>query len=167
MFWTISNSFASLAILSVSSLYVVRLWNPFQGGGVWGENQRWSGWVLWVPGAGKWPCHSGLLHPLPDPATCTFCEFPSQNFHCISAPHPQPPTISQLHVWFTDSDNGLPPPTPLLLHVASIRALAPGRLPFISDQTAVSSNQNMLIPLRRRKPPKSIKPNSHPQNVLN
>ena len=107
-----------------------------------------------------------------NPGSCTLCltlrpaPFVSFRLRTFTA-YPPPATISQLHVWFTDSDNGLPPPTPLLLHVAATRALAPGRLPFISDQTAVSSNQNMLIPLRRRKPPKSIKPNSHPQNVLN
>lgn len=59
---------------------------------------------------------------------------------------------------------------PLLLHVAAIRTMAPGQLPFIKSQTATASNGDMRIPLRRRrrkkKSPKSIKPNSHFQNVL-
>ena len=33
MFWTISNSFESLAVLSVGSLYMVRLRNPSRGVG--------------------------------------------------------------------------------------------------------------------------------------
>ena len=33
MFWTISNSFESLAVLNVGSLYMVRLQNPFRGVG--------------------------------------------------------------------------------------------------------------------------------------
>lgn len=148
MFWIISNSFASLAILSVSSLYMVRLWNPFRGVECGGRTR-----------AGRAGCSGSqvLVNGPAIPGSCTLCltlrPAPFVNFHlrtftAYPPPPPQPPTISQLHVWFTDSDNGLPPPTPLLLHVASIRALAPGRLPFISDQTAVSSNQNMLIPLR-------------------
>lgn len=146
MFWTISNSFASLAILSVSSLYMVRLWNPF-GGGVWGENQSWSGWVLWVPGAGKWPCHSGFLHPLPGPCDLRLCDSPISELSLHIRPTPTP-NYFQLHVWFTDSDNGLPPPPP---SCSMWRQSEPWPLDAclsLATRTAVSSNQNMLIPLR-------------------
>ena len=103
MFWTISNSFVSLAVLSMGSLYMVRLWNPWWwvGGGTRAGRAGCCGMLS--------SCHSGLPHPLPDPAPCTLSAFPPQNFHCITTT-PPPTTISQLHAWFADSGFLLPPP---------------------------------------------------------
>lgn len=112
-------------------------------------NRRGNGWVLWGTGAAQRPGHSGLLRLpptlLPGPSVRPLLLPPT-----APPSQPSPNCMSGLQTQTTASLLRLPlPPTPL--HVAAIGALAPGRLPFISNQTAMSSDGNMLLPLRRRR----------------
>lgn len=116
---------------------------------------------MWVTGAAGWPRRAGFCSPS-DPAASALCALPSQNLHCTASPANHFPTVCLV----CRSRQPSAHPHPLLVHVAAVGTLVPGRLPFLSDQTAVSSRGDMRIPLRRE-PPKSIKPNCHPQNVLN